>query len=278
MTTNALSQPAVQDGTTQTQAQRKDWRALWEILGIWLLGGAPMWLWAWLVYPPLRQRLSPMDGGLLYEKLMIAGLIWEFVLSMLILYREEGNIRISTICRRFRLNNPISPRTGRTDNRVWWMLIPLFLLVIAVELVIGPYINSFWTKLLPFLAEPPSRSLEALFAPELRARWIGAWNFLLLFVISSVFNNFLSEEFLFRGVLLPKMNEVFGKWGWVANGLTFGLYHLHMAWSIPGNILFGWLMAFTSNRYRSNWLPIVLHNGQALYFGFLILGLVLGLA
>ncbi len=34
----------------------------------------------------------------------------------------------------------------------------------------------------------------------------------------------------------------------------------------------------TYRRYRSNWQPIILHNGQALYFGFLILGLVLGLA
>jgi hypothetical protein len=51
-----------------------------------------------------------------------------------------------------------------------------------------------------------------------------------------------------------------------------------MPWGIPGNILFGWLMAFTGKRYRSNWFPIILHNGQAFYFGFLILGLVLGLA
>jgi uncharacterized protein len=278
MNTNTLSQPAIQAGTPLAQAARKDWHALWQIVGIWLLGGAPMWLWAWLVYPPLRQGLSPMDGGLLYEKLMIIGLVWEFVLSMLILYREEGNIRISTIRRRFRLNNPVSPRTGRKDNRLWWLLIPLMLLVVALELGLAPFIDGIWTRLLPFLAEPQNRSLEALFAPEMRAQWIGAWNFFLLFVVGSVFNNFLSEEFLFRGVLLPKMNDLFGRWGWVANGLTFGLYHLHMPWSIPGNIVFGWLMAFVSQRYRSNWLPIILHNGQAFYFGFLILGLVLGLA
>lgn len=47
-----------------------------------------------------------------------------------------------------------------------------------------------------------------------------------LFVITSVFNNFLSKEFLFRGVLLPKMKGVFGRWDWDANRLVFGLYHL----------------------------------------------------
>jgi hypothetical protein len=107
--------------------------------------------------------------------------------------------------------------------------------------------------------------VDALFAPELRARWIGAWDFFVLFVIASVFNNFLSEEFLFRGVLLPKMKGVFGRWDWVANGVIFGLYHLHQPWGIPGNILFGWLVAFTGKRYHSNWFPITLHSGQAFY-------------
>lgn len=252
--------------------------ALWQIIGIWLAGGTPLWIFGWLVYLPLRQDLPAMDAGLLWMKLILIALVWQFVLSMLILYREEGNIRISTIRRRFWLNNPISPRTGLKDNRLWWLLVPLILIVVALELGLAPFLDDIWTKLFPLLAEPQNRSLDALFAPEMQARWIGAWDFLVLFVIVSVFNNFLSEEFLFRGVLLPKMNGVFGRWDWVANGFIFGLYHLHMPWGIPGNILFGWLMAFTGKRYRSNWFPIILHNGQAFYFGFLILGLVLGLA
>ncbi len=278
MTTNVSLQHEIQENMIRPRTERKDRHAFWQIVGIWLAGGAPMWLLAWGIYPVLSGGLSLMDAGLLLEKLMIVGLVWEFVLSMLILYREEGNIRISTIRRRFWLNNPVSPRTGRKDNRLWWLLIPLILVVIAVELGFAPFINSIWLKLFPFLAQPQSHNLDALFAPEKRSIWVGAWEFFLVFVISSVFNNFLSEEFLFRGVLLPKMNGVFGKWDWVANGFSFGLYHLHMPWSIPGNIVFGWLMAFVAKRYHSNWFPIILHSGQAFYFGLLMLGLVLGLA
>ena len=251
---------------------------LWQIIGIWLAGGALLWFFAWVIFPAMSQGLLAMDRGLLLIKLIIIGLVWQYVLSMLILYREEGNIRIPTICRRFWLNNPVSPRTGQKGNRLWWLLIPLFLLVVALELGLAPFLNEIWIKLFPFLAEPQSRSLEALFAPEMQARWIGAWDFFALFVIMSIFNNFLGEELLFRGVLLPKMKGVFGRWDWVANGVIFGLYHFHMPWSIPGNILFGWLMAFIAKRYRSNWFPIILHNGQAVYFLFLILGLVLGFA
>lgn len=275
MSTRTISANTMQEHSTS----REDYQyTLWQIIGIWLAGGALLWFFAWVIHPAMSQGLLAMDRGLLWIKLIIIGLVWQFVLSMLILYREEGNIRISTIRRRFWLSNPVSPKTGQEDNRLWWLLIPLILLVVALELGLAPFLNGVWTKLFPFLAEPQSRSLEALFAPEMQARWIGAWDFFVLFVIMSIFNNFLGEEFLFRGVLLPKMKGVFGRWDWVANGVVFGLYHLHMPWSIPGNILFGWLMAFIAKRYRSNWFPIILHNGQAVYFLFLILGLVLGLA
>ena len=259
-------------------ASRQGQYTLWQILGIALAAGAPFWIFAWLVFPALRQGLSAVDGGLLWMKLDIVGLVLQFLFAMFILYREEGNIRVSTISRRFWLNHPVSPRTEKKDKRLWWLIIPLMLAIVALELVVAPFIDGIWVKVFPFLAEPQNRSLEALFTPEMHARWIGAWNFFALFVISSVFNNFLSEEFLFRGVLLPKMKAVFGSWDWFANGLIFGLYHLHMPWGIPGNILFGWLLAFVAKRFRSNWFPIILHSGQALYFGFLILGLVLGLA
>ena len=258
--------------------QEKGQYTLRQILGIWLAAGAPMWILGWLVYPVLSQDLTAVDAGLLRIKLFMVGLIWQFVLSMLILYREEGNIRIETIRRRFWLNNPISPKTGQKNNRLWWLLIPLILLVVVSELAIGPAFDGMWTKLFPFLAEPEGYSPATLFAPELRALWIGTWDLLALMVVSSVFNTFLGEEFLFHGVLLPKMKGVFGRWDWVANGVAFGLYHLHQPWGIPGNILSCLLFAFTGKRYRSNWFPIILHSGQSVYFLFLILGLVLGMA
>jgi membrane protease YdiL (CAAX protease family) len=249
-----------------------------QIVGIWLAAGAPMWILGWPVYPALSQNLTPVDAGLLRMKLMTAGLIWQFVLSMLILYREEGNLHLSTIRRRFWLNNPVSPRTGQRDNRLWWLLVPFLLLNVALELGLTPFLNALWIKVLPFLAEPKQYNMEALFAPEMRALWVGAWNLLWLQAVLSLFNTFLGEEFIFRGVLLPKMKGVFGKWDWVANGVLFGLYHLHQPWGLPGNILHGLLLAFTGKHYRSNWFPIILHSGQSIYFMFLILGLVLGLA
>lgn len=151
-----------------------------QIGAIWLAAGAPMWILGWLAYPLLSRDLAPVEAGLLRIKLFTVGLIWQFMLAMLILYREEGNIRLATIRRRFWLNNPVSPKTGQKDNRLWWLLVPLILLNAAQELGIAPFLNDLWTRLLPFLAEPESYSPAVLFAPELRALWVGAWDLLAL--------------------------------------------------------------------------------------------------
>jgi hypothetical protein len=74
---------------------------LWQILGIWLAAGIPMWLLSWGAYPALSDGLSAIDAGLLRMKLLMVGLIWQFLLAMIILYREEGNVQLDTIRRRF---------------------------------------------------------------------------------------------------------------------------------------------------------------------------------
>ena len=276
-TTVSESSPAREQDRCAPEHEKGQY-TLWQILSIWLAAGLPMWILGWLIYPYLSQNLTAVDAVLLRIKLFTVGLAWQFVLSMLVLYLEEGNIRIQTIRRRFWLNSPVSPKTGRKDNRLWWLLLPLILLVIVSELGIDPLLNGLWTRLFPFLAEPRGYSPAILFAPELRSMWVGAWDLLMLQVLLSMFNTFLGEEFIFRGVLLPKMQGLFGKWDWVANGVMFGLYHLHQPWGLPGNILSGLLLAFTGKRFRSNWIPIILHSGESVYFIFLILGLVLGLA
>jgi hypothetical protein len=50
-------------------------------------------------------------------------------------------------------------------------------------------------------------------------------------------NYLWGEEYLFRSVLLPKMNGVFGKWDWVANGVLFELKHVYTRWLWGSGIL-----------------------------------------
>jgi uncharacterized protein len=255
----------------------KEQYTLLQIFGTWLAAGAPMWLLGWVAYPSMSADLAPIDAGLLRMKLLTVGLVWQFVLAMIILYREEGNFRLSTINRRFWLNHPKSARSGEAKKALWWWLIPLILFVAALEIVLRSTLVDVWTGIFPFFAEPEGYDFSALFTPELRAQWVRNWGLLALFFVSALFNTFLGEEFLFRGVLLPKMEGVFGKWDWVANGVLFSFYHLHQPWGILATLLGDLTLAYSGKRFRSNWFPIIIHSGQSVFFLFLIMGLVFGL-
>ncbi len=251
---------------------------LWQILLIWLAAGAPMWLLSWIAYPALSAGLSPLDAGMARYQLLTMGLVWQFALALAIVYAEEGNIRLTTVRRRFWLNHPISARTGETNKSLWWWIIPLILLVAALEVGLRSMLVSQWTAIFPFFAQPKGYDVSALFSPGLRAQWHGAWSFFWLFFVNALFNTVLGEELIFHGVLLPTMRGVFGKWDWVANGVLFGLYHLHQPWGILSSTVSGLIYAFSGKQFHSNWFPIILHSGQSVYLMFLILGLVLGLA
>jgi membrane protease YdiL (CAAX protease family) len=145
--------------------------------------------------------------------------------------------------------------------------------------MISPALNGLWLKVFPFFAEPQSFSMGPILeSPEIQAQLVGAWWFLGLFIVLAVFNTFLGEEFIFRGVLLPKMEGVFGKWDWVANGALMGAYHWHQPWGIPANILVSILFfSLPSKRFRSNWMTIIAHSMQYLLVIPPLLVIVLGL-
>jgi uncharacterized protein len=235
----------------------------------------------WIVFPLLAPDLAsdPLRFGVTRLALLTLGLVWLFVLSMIIVRREEGDLRWATVKRRLRLNTPREPTTGAPRVRLWLWVVPFLVAVAVVELVLGSPMENAWVSVFPFLAGPQGYSFDAIFqSQEILGRLDGAWWFFALFVVSAVFNTILGEEFLFRGVLLPRMEGAFGRWSWVANGALFGLYHIHQPWGIPNAVLTGLLYTFPTYRYRSTWMAIVLHSAQSVFFAFLVLGVVLGLA
>jgi len=256
--------------------------SLAKILGIWALATVPMGILSWIVFPALSPDFNsdPLGAGVTRIGLLTIGLIWLFVLSMIIVRQEEGDLRWATVKRRLRLNTPRDPKTGETRRRLWFWVILFLIATVVWELALTSYVDGPWVSVFPFFAEPPGYSMGALFeSQEILARLVGAWWFLGLFVVEAIFNTILGEEFLFRGVLQPKMEGVFGKWSWLANGVLHGFYHVFQPWIIPGAVIScAFLYAFPSWRFRSTWLGIIVHSGQSVYLAFLILGVVLGLA
>ena len=89
-----------------------------------------------------------------------------------------------------------------------------------------------------------------------------------------VFNTVLGEELLFRGYLLPRMNGAFGRGDWVANGVLFAGYHLHVPVGDPGTLVDMFILAYPTKRYRSAWIGIAVHSAQSVFLGILLLTLV----
>ena len=252
-----------------------------KIVGIWALAAVPMGLLGWIAFPLLAPDATadPLGAGVTRVVLLTLGLLWLFVLSLLIVRREEGDLRWATVARRLRLNPPRDPATGQPRARLWLWVVPFLVAVTVVQLPLSAPIRSAWVSVFPFFAEPAGYGPGAIFqSREALARLEGAWWFFALFVANAVCNTILGEEFLFRGVLLPKMAGAFGRWSWVANGVLFGLYHLHQPWGMPTSVLTGLLYAYPAYRFRSTWMAVVLHSAQSVYLALLVLGVVLGLA
>jgi uncharacterized protein len=234
------------------------------IIGVWAAAALPMGLLAWLVAPALADHLSgsaPLSRALIIT--LTGGLIWQFVLLLILVGREQGTLRPSVLRDALWLRAPRSPRTGRRGGRIWLIVLPLILAFGVEELLPGPGIPA-GRDFGDFLSSHAGHTLLA-----------GGWGWFAVLVALWVFNTVLGEELLFRGYLLPRMNGVFGRGDWLANGVLFAGYHLHMPWVMPATLLDSFILAYPSRRYRSALIGIVVHSAQSVVLFGIVLSLVL---
>jgi membrane protease YdiL (CAAX protease family) len=258
--------------STQETTSKNDQYTLWQILGIWALATLPMALLAWVVAPAVIPY-SPLHPGITFWLLMIAGMAWQFIVSLVIMYRELGTLRWSAIRQRTWLQTPRDPKTDQPNSRLFWWLLPALLFSGLVNMGIGSYLNAPMNWLFPALQPPEFTDMAQLATPEFHGQW---W-VLGITLLSFAFNYFLGEEFLFRGVLLPRMQRVFGKYDWVANAVLFGLYHLHVPWRIPSIIVSGLAFSGPARYFRSNWMAVIVHGVELVPTLIMVLAVILGL-
>ena len=275
MTTNTFSENAVHQIKDRVQAEPyEEQYSFSKILAIWALASVPGGLLFWFGLPYLDRSTEISTGNLV---LLVTAIpyIWHFLLAFMILKGERVRPDWNAIEDRLWLKTTTDPRTGRPNNTLWLWLIPViavFALTSASPTLLS--INDGWARILP-VKEPAQYSLGGLFEnPE---ALVGNWGFVLAFLLVSILT--MSEEIIFRGILLPKMKGAFGRADWIANGILFAFYHLEQPWNWPGKILYTTLtLALPARVLRSTWFSMIVHFSQAFYFLFLILGLVLILA
>ena len=223
-----------------------------QVLGIWAAAALPMAALAWLVPPWVADRLDgPAAGARALIGGLTVGLVWQFVLVLLLVYREQRSLRWRVLRDALWLRAPRSPKTGRAGGRLWLVLIPC-LLIFAAEEFVPAFPPAAGHDLPAFLQSADGANLFA-----------GNWAWFAVLVVSVVFNTVLGEELLFRGLLLPRMQGAFGRGDWVVNGVLFATYHLHMPWVIPTALLDTFALSYPSRRYRSALIGIAVHSAQS---------------
>jgi uncharacterized protein len=238
--------------------------SLAQILAVWAAAAVPMGVLAWVVAPWLRDQLGgdePLAQALLI--CITAGLVWQFVLVLILTRRELRGLQWSRVREALWLRAPRDPRTGRVGGRVWLWVLPfvvLFALEDALPGISGPSVRDF---------------AEFLDSDRGEEFFSGAWGWYGVLVVLVVFNTVLGEELLFRGLLLPRMRGVFGRGDFVANGVLFAVYHLHVPWVIPTTLVDIFALAYPSRRFQSAWMGIIVHSIQSVFVLVFVLTLVL---
>ncbi|MEP7019546.1 MAG: CPBP family intramembrane glutamic endopeptidase [Pseudonocardiales bacterium] len=234
------------------------------ILAVWAATTVPMGVLAWIAAPRLAATLdgpAPLARALIL--CITGGLIWQFVLVVGLVGIEQRSLRWSTLCEALWLRAPRSPRTKRVGGRVWWIVIPLIVALAAEEVV-------------PVAPHPVNRELGVILQSAAGKSMLhGSWAWFTALLVLFIFNTVLGEELLFRGFLLPRMNGAFGRRDWIANGILFATYHVHVPWVIPAGLLDTFILSYPSKRYGSAWIGIVVHSAQSVVFTALALTIVL---
>ncbi len=224
-----------------------------------------MGLLAWVVAPALEGRVLGHQGfEVILALALTAGLVWQFLLVMALVVREQRSLRWPVVRDALWLYPP-SDSTGHRGGRLW-----LWIIVFAIGFGL--------LQLIPLdFGAPTNRSFAKFIASEEgKETFRGAWWLLTLVVVLAVFNTVLGEGLLFCGLLLPRMRGTFGRADWVANGVLFGLYHLHQPWSIPLSVVTGvFLFAYPTKRFHSAWMGIAVHSTQSVVVVAIVLALVL---
>jgi len=83
--------------------------------------------------------------------------------------------------------------------------------------------------------------------------------------------NFLGEEFVWRGVVLPRQEVAFGGGAWLVNATGWWLMHLAFPWQVLLTLLpTALVVRYVAQRTRNTWPGVIIHaglNGS----GFLVL-------
>jgi len=156
-------------------------------------------------------------------------------------------------------NEDVLKRQGWWSNRLRFLCMNKgdWLWAVSALIIIG--ILSFAvSKLLEiytggFDHQPPFMSFEPLTPGRywLLAAWLPYW---LL--------NIMGEEIVWRGVMLPRQEIVFGKFTWLFHGTGWALFHIAFGWQLLITLLpIVYIQSYVVQQRKNSWIGVVIHAG-----------------
>lgn len=90
--------------------------SLLKILAVWAAAALPMGALAWMVAPAIDDQFGGPENVPLVKALLLLltlGLIWQFVLVVFLLHREQGTLRWPIVREALWLRAPRDPKSAR---------------------------------------------------------------------------------------------------------------------------------------------------------------------
>ena len=205
--------------------------------------------------------------------------LWIGILPLLpisiYLYKKENKeYSIEGFKNRFRLN--------KIKGKDWFWVMGGIIFVIVFDFVIGEPIAK-WMGGIKMFAPPEyfpaifnpikenSLPIESILGVNLKGNW---WFLIITIPIHTI--AMISEEFIWRGYILPRQEKKYGKYAWVINGLLWGyLVHGFMKWTyisfLPSMLVTPWIAQKTKN----TWISFLIHAiPNTLLWLLLLLGIL----
>jgi len=74
--------------------------------------------------------------------------------------------------------------------------------------------------------------------------------------------NILGEEFIWRGVMLPRQELAFGKFTWIIHGFGWGLFHIAFGWKLLITLIpLIFIQSYVVQKTKNSWTGVIIHGG-----------------
>jgi len=192
---------------------------------------------------PYLSETSGQETILFWFIVAGLGIFTPLIITALLILRNEGyKISKSTWIERLRF------RKITKSDLIWCMvglvLVGVFsgIIMKGLEFMIGEFDHS-----------PAFMSFE----PLTKGRY---W--LLLIWLPYWILNILGEEFLWRGVMLPRQEIAFGKYAWLIHGFGWGLFHIAFGWQLLITLIpLIFIQSFIVQKTKNSWIGVIMHGG-----------------